>query len=172
MDGLGKPLQLDGLFVGSSHSTPCFIRQQYLSGGVPQTNCAGMFKNGLCTRSQMRPRADCAAGSGRCARPGAHRPVHCPARAGPAPCAKLESVKKSRGMSHHSFRLYGKTPGSLKKTASRVRSKCGMLEAERTGGLGPFGSVPAPRQAFTHAAGTPDSYQCSGWVLLKSASSR
>jgi len=34
MDGLGKPLQLDGLFVGSSHSTPCFIRQQYLSGVV------------------------------------------------------------------------------------------------------------------------------------------
>jgi len=32
-------------------------------------------------------------------------------------------------------------------------------------------SQPA-RQAFTHAAGTPDSYQCSGWVLLKSASSR
>ena len=39
-------------------------------------------------------------------------------------------------------------------------------------GLDPVGSVPAPRQAFTHAAGTPDSYQCSGWVLLKSASSR
>ena len=27
-----------------------------------------------------------------------------------------------------------------------------------------------PRQAFTHAAGTPDSHQCSGWVLGKSAS--
>src|SRR6266568_2623471 len=91
-----------------------------------------------------------------------------------SPCLSrmLGSVKKSRGMSHHSFRLYGKTPGSLKKTASRVRSKCGMLEAERTGELDPVGSVPAPRQAFTHAAGTPDSYQCSGWVLLKSASSR
>jgi hypothetical protein len=25
-------------------------------------------------------------------------------------------------------------------------------------GLGPFGSVPAPRQAFTHAAGTPDTH--------------
>src|SRR2546428_5672326 len=91
-----------------------------------------------------------------------------------SPCLSrmLGSVKKSRGMSHYSFRLYGKTPGSLKKTASRVRSKCGMLEAERTGELGPCGSVPAPRQAFTHAAGTPDSDQCSGWVLLKSASSR
>ena len=64
----------------------------------------------------------------------------------------LGSVKKSRGMSHHSFRLYGETPGSLKKTASRVRCKCGMLDAERTGELGPCGSVPAPRQAFTHAA--------------------
>jgi len=84
----------------------------------------------------------------------------------------LGSVKKSREMSHHSFGLYGETPGSLKKTASCVRSKCGMLEAERTGELDPCGSVPAPRQAFTHAAGTPDSYQCSGWVLLKSASSR
>ncbi len=39
-------------------------------------------------------------------------------------------------------------------------------------GLDPFGSVPAPRQAFTHAAGTPDTHQYSGWVLLKSASSR
>ena len=35
MDGLGKPLQLDGLFVGSSHSTPCFIRQQYLRVVLP-----------------------------------------------------------------------------------------------------------------------------------------
>ena len=43
-----------------------------------------------------------------------------------------------------------------------VRSTCGMLEAERTGRLGPFGSVPAPRQAFTHAAGTPDTHQYSG----------
>jgi hypothetical protein len=39
-------------------------------------------------------------------------------------------------------------------------------------GLDPFGSVPAPRQAFTHTAGTPDTHQYSGWVLLKSASSR
>jgi hypothetical protein len=39
-------------------------------------------------------------------------------------------------------------------------------------GLDPCGSVPAPRQVFTHAAGTPDTYQYSGWVLLKSASSR
>src|SRR5438876_9262224 len=63
-----------------------------------------------------------------------------------SPCLSrmLGSVKKSRGMSHHSFRLYGKTPGSLKKTASRVRSKCGMLEAERTGERDPFGSVPDP----------------------------
>jgi len=29
-----------------------------------------------------------------------------------------------------------------------------------------------PRQAFTHAAGTPDTHQYNGWVLLKSASSR
>jgi hypothetical protein len=90
------------------------------------------------------------------------------------PCLSrmLGSVKKSRGMSHHSFRLSGEAPGSLKKTASRVRCKYGMLEAERTGRLGPCGSVPAPRKAFTHAAGTPDTHQYSGWVLLKSASIR
>src|SRR5438270_8900139 len=29
-------------------------------------------------------------------------------------------------------------------------------------GLGPCGSVPAPRQAFTHAAGAPDTHQYSG----------
>jgi len=62
--------------------------------------------------------------------------------------------------------------GITQENSFFVRSKCGMLEAERTGELDPFGSVPAPRQAFTHAAGTPNSYQCSGWVLLKSASSR
>src|SRR5260370_28590713 len=39
-------------------------------------------------------------------------------------------------------------------------------------GLGLCGSVPAPGQAFTHAAGTPDTHQYSEWVLLKSASSR
>ena len=39
-------------------------------------------------------------------------------------------------------------------------------------GTGPMWQCPSPRQAFTHAAGTPDSYQYSGWVLLKSASSR
>ena len=66
----------------------------------------------------------------------------------------------------------GETAETLKKTATRVRRTCGMLEAERTGGLGLCGSDPTPRQAFTHAAGTPDPHQCSGRVLWKSASSR
>jgi len=45
MDGLGKPLQLDGLFVGSSHSTPCFIRQQYLSAVLPVFASSAFIKN-------------------------------------------------------------------------------------------------------------------------------
>ncbi len=72
----------------------------------------------------------------------------------PCPSRMLGSVKKSRGLSHHRFRLCGETPGALKKTASRVRSKCAMLEAERTGRAGPIWkrSSPPDRRSPTQRA--------------------
>ncbi len=72
-----------------------------------------------------------------------------------SPCLSrmLGSVKKSIGLSHNRFRLRGETPGALKKTASRVRSKCGMLEAERTGGWAHLAvSQPPDRRSPTQRA--------------------
>jgi hypothetical protein len=60
--------------------------------------------------------------------------------------------------------------GITQENSFFVRSKCGMLEAERTEGLGPFGSVPDPPDRPSPTERAPDSYQYSGWVMGKSAS--
>jgi hypothetical protein len=60
-----------------------------------------------------------------------------------------EREEKQRNEPSQLSSLWGDTGSTESEIASRVRSTCGMLEAERTGGLGPSGSVPAP-QAGVH----------------------
>ena len=59
-----------------------------------------------------------------------------------------EREEKQRDEPSQLSSLWGDA-GITQENSFFVRSKCGMLKAERTGGLGPFGSVPAP-QAGVH----------------------
>jgi hypothetical protein len=55
-----------------------------------------------------------------------------------------EREEKQRDEPSQLSPLWGDSGITESETASRVRSKCGKLEAERTGRLGPCGSVPTP----------------------------
>src|SRR5438132_12740335 len=75
-------------------------------------------------------------------------------------------------MSHHRFRLCGKTAGSLKETVSAFTLNV-LCERRRRAEVVrvPLAVSPYnPRQAFTHVAGTPARDQYSRWALGKSAS--
>jgi hypothetical protein len=91
----------------------------------------------------------------------------------PCPSGWLLSAKKSRGMSHYSFRLCAETAGSRKaKQFLCSPQMCYAGGREEQGLYGFLWQCPrtTPDRRSPEVAGTPSRDQSSRWAILKSAS--
>jgi hypothetical protein len=68
--------------------------------------------------------------------------------------------------------LWGDAGSTQENSFARSLQMCYARGRENREGWAQVAVSQPARQAFTHAAGTPDTHQYSGGVLLKSASSR
>ena len=83
-----------------------------------------------------------------------------------------EREEKQRDEPSQLSSLWGDAGSTQENSFARSLQMCYARGRENREGWAHLEAFQPPRQAFTHAAGTPDTHQYSGWVLGKSASSR